>query len=157
MDKWTAYSATNMDDQTNMASSETLSSTNVSNATARDLFECFTYLIVDKTALYRVIMEVFSEAKAEFRLHLRPADVLQRLRERGSSVSSDDEVEEALDALVRWGNLQSYHDTAEVNTIADFHRRRMLYQLSAAGEAAGQAAAAFLESLDRPVALEATA
>jgi uncharacterized protein (TIGR02677 family) len=72
-------------------------------------------------------------------------------------VDAEEEVEAALDALARWGNLQAYHDTAEVSTIADFHRRRMLYQLTAAGEAASQTAAAFLESLERPVALEATA
>jgi uncharacterized protein (TIGR02677 family) len=140
-----------------MVASGIISSPSDSNATERDPFECFTYLTVEKTGLYRAVMEVFSDAKAEFRLHLRPGDVLQRLRERGLSIGVDEEVEAALDALVRWGNLQSYHDTAEVNTIADFHRRRMLYQLTAAGEAASQAAAAFLEALDRPVALEATA
>jgi uncharacterized protein (TIGR02677 family) len=140
-----------------MASPDILSQSDGAIATNRDPFECFSYLTVEKTHLYRAVMEVFSEAKAEFRLHLRPADVVQRLRDRGIEIAAEEEVEAALDALVRWGNLQAYHDTAEVSTIADFHRRRMLYQLTAAGEAATQAAAAFLETLDRPVALEATA
>ncbi|HEX3997723.1 MAG TPA: TIGR02677 family protein [Pirellulales bacterium] len=122
----------------------------------RDPFECFSYLTVEKTLLYRSIVEIFLEAKAGFHLHLRPADVVLRLSDKGEHVAQD-ETEIALDALVGWGNLQSYHDTADVATVADFHRRRLLYQLTATGEAAGRAATSFLETLDQSVVLEAAA
>ncbi len=71
--------------------------------------------------------------------------------------ASEEETLAALDQLVGWGNLQSYHDTAEVATLADFHRRKLLYQLTAAGEAAQRAAVEFLNWLGRPIALEAEA
>ncbi len=120
----------------------------------QDRFECFTYLTVEKSRLYRAIMKVFCDARGEFLLHLRPAEVVERLRGLGGGDPHGDEVDVALDALVHWGNLQSYRDPVEVSTIAEFQRRRLLYQLTAAGEAAERAAEEFLESLDRPITLE---
>lgn len=120
-------------------------------------FECFTYLTVEKSRLYRVVMRVFSDARAEFLLHLRPSEVVERLRGMDAGDPSDEEVEAALDALVHWGNLQSYRDPAEVSTIAEFQRRRLLYQLTAAGDAAERAAAEFVRSLERPITLEMAA
>jgi hypothetical protein len=36
----------------------------------------FSHVTAEKTAVYRVIMEVFATAKRQFRLHLRPDEVL---------------------------------------------------------------------------------
>ncbi len=126
------------------------------SALDNDDFVAFRYLIADRSKLYRGMIEVFTAAKAEFRLHLRPAEIYTSLLERGL-VASEEETLAALDQLVGWGNLQSYHDTAEVATLADFHRRKLLYQLTAAGEAAQRAAVEFLNWLGRPIALEAEA
>jgi uncharacterized protein (TIGR02677 family) len=125
-------------------------------AVGKEPFDVFRYLVFERSDLYRSVIDVFTEAKAEFRLHLRPTEIATRLLERGFRFS-EDELASALDQLVDWGNLQSYHDTAEVATIADFQRRRLLYQLTAAGEAAERAALEFLQLLNRPVALEAQA
>ena len=122
----------------------------------KNQFDSFRYLIVEKSDLYRAVMSVFAEAKSEFRLHLRPADIAARMLEKGRTVL-EGEIEAALDNLVMWGNLQAYHDTAEVSTLADFHRRRFLYQLTATGEAAERAASEFLQAIQRPVTLEAAA
>lgn len=113
----------------------------------------FRHLNADLRARYRSVIDVFSLAKAEFRLHLRTVEIVSRLRDRGEVVT-DDEVGEALDQLVEWGNLQAYHDSAEVASLADFQRRHFLYQLTAAGEAAERAIAEFWLILDRPVTLE---
>jgi hypothetical protein len=45
----------------------------------------FTYVTVEKTALYRAIMLAFVEAKARFALHLRPADVFATLAAGGAA------------------------------------------------------------------------
>ncbi|HEX4131386.1 MAG TPA: TIGR02677 family protein [Pirellulales bacterium] len=121
-----------------------------------DAFIGFRYLIADRSDLYRSVIDVFTEAKAEFRLHLRTAEIYTSLLDRGQRASEEETVA-VLDQLVNWGNLQSYHDTSEVATLADFHRRKLLYQLTAAGEAAQRAAVEFLNWLSRPIALEAEA
>jgi len=63
----------------------------------------------------------------------------------------------ALKQLHLWGNLDDTPDNAAAATIEDFYRNRRLYQLSAAGEAAEQALAAFNEYLHRPGELQTTA
>jgi uncharacterized protein (TIGR02677 family) len=122
----------------------------------QSLLAVFRHLNVDLSARYRDVIDVFTLAKAEFRLHLRPVEIAARMRDRGAQVS-DEEVGEALDQLVEWGNLQAYHDSAEVASLADFQRRHFLYQLTAAGEAAERAIAEFWLILDRPVTLETEA
>jgi hypothetical protein len=52
-----------VDQHTTASSSEVHSA-----AKPRDPFESFTYLVVEKSDLYREIMAVFAESKAEFRL-----------------------------------------------------------------------------------------
>ena len=64
-------------------------------------------------------------------MHLRPEDVAAELR-----VDADDQLTEALEQLVKWGNLRADVDTSRVTTVEDFHRKRSLYQLTAEGHAA---------------------
>ena len=123
-----------------------------------DPFLGFSYLTTDKSPLYRAIVEVFAEAKAGFLLHLRPAEVLGRLATQGLQVNGGVEaVETALTQLCHWKVLEAYNDNADVATVADFHRRRLQYQLTAPGEAVYESTQKFLSRLNRRITLDAAA
>ena len=58
---------------------------------------------------------------------------------------------------MKWGNLRADVDTSRVTTVEDFHRKRSLYQLSAAGHAAEQAIAFYEEAIGRRGQLQSVA
>src|SRR5580704_16542672 len=95
----------------------------------------FTHVLVVKAELYRAILEVFVRSREQFMTHLRPAEVARRI-ERG-----EEETENALRMLQQWGNLEATADSAEAVALEEFYRTRILYALSAAGEAAERALA----------------
>ncbi len=94
------------------------------------------YVVADKAPTYRVIMDVFAEAKRQYALRLRPEEVLERAKRRGHALDLDEDPESALDQLVSWGNLRRTQDTARARSLAEFARRRSLYQVTPEGEAA---------------------
>ncbi|MEO2035290.1 MAG: TIGR02677 family protein [Planctomycetaceae bacterium] len=127
-------------------------------STEADAFTGFSYLTADKAPLYRAIVAVFAEAKAGFLLHLRPAEVLGRLETQGPRVRGGlDAIEAALDQLCHWQVLEAYNDNADVATLADFHRRKLQYQLTASGEAVHESTEQFLSRLSRRITLDAAA
>ena len=87
----------------------------------------FSHVTAEKTGVYRAVMEIFAAAKRQFRLHLRPDEVLVEARWPGARPSLE-EVQQALSQLVEWGNLQAQPDTARVASIEDFYRKRLLYR-----------------------------
>src|SRR6266576_1496831 len=107
--------------------------------------------------MYRSVLNVFTQAKARFVIHLRPTDVEQQLADDGMRYADATAVEMMLQQLMAWGNLEAHPDTAEVLTVDDFWRVRNLYQMSAAGEAAEAALAVFEQSLRQPGELQAAA
>jgi len=123
-----------------------------------DVHEVFSYLTVEKADLYRSIMRAFVAARSSFAIHLRVSDVVADI---GGSVGTCPwepvEVEAALKQLCLWRNLQKTPDTADVSTVEEFYRPRYLYQLTAEGEAAEHAIAAFEEMIRRPGELQAAA
>jgi len=112
----------------------------------------FTHLGVPHAGQYRRLLRAFARAKERFIVHLRPEDIAAELR-----VDADDQLTEALDQLVRWGNLRADIDTSRVTTVEDFHRKRSLYQLTAEGHAAEQAIAFYEEALGRRGQLQSVA
>ena len=58
---------------------------------------------------------------------------------------------------MKWGNLRADVDTSRVTTVEDFHRKRSLYQLTAAGQAAEQAIAFYEEAIGRRGQLQSVA
>jgi uncharacterized protein (TIGR02677 family) len=112
----------------------------------------FTHLSVPNAGQYRRVLQTFARAKERFIVHLRPEDVAAELR-----VAADDQLTETLDQLVRWGNLRADIDTARVTTVEDFHRKRSLYQLTAAGQAAQQAITFYEEAIGRRGQLQSVA
>ncbi len=118
----------------------------------------FSFLTADKAPLYRAIVNVFAEAKAGFLLHLRPAEVLGRLTAHQVHVDGGvAAVEASLTQLCHWRVLEAYNDNADVATLADFHRRKLQYQLTASGEAVYESTQQFLSHLNRRVTLDASA
>lgn len=121
-------------------------------------FSVFRHLNADNSALYRRVLAAFVAAKDRFQVHLRPDDVLATMRMRDTSEhSSVDTVTDALDQLVAWGNLLASPDTGRVVQVADFYRKRHLFQLSTEGEAVERALRAFDDNLGRRGALQAVA
>jgi uncharacterized protein (TIGR02677 family) len=112
----------------------------------------FTHLSVPNADQYRHVLRTFGRAKERFIVHLRPEDVAAEMR-----VEADEQLTDALDQLVRWGNLRADIDTGCVTTVEDFHRRRSLYQLTAAGQAAEQAIAFYEEVIGRRGQLQSVA
>jgi uncharacterized protein (TIGR02677 family) len=112
----------------------------------------FTHLGTPHAGQYRSLLRIFARARERFIVHLRPEDVAAELR-----AEADDQLTEALDQLVRWGNLRAGVDTSRVTTVEDFHRKRSLYQLTAEGQAAEQAIAFYEEAIGRRGQLQSVA
>jgi uncharacterized protein (TIGR02677 family) len=112
----------------------------------------FTHLSVPNAAFYRGLLLTFARAKERFIVHLRPEDVAADLR-----IDAAEQLTQALEQLVTWGNLRADVDTSRVTTVEDFHRKRSLYQLTAAGQAAEQAIAFYEEAIGRRGQLQSVA
>ena len=117
--------------------------------TSADLFR---HVSADKAGLYRSIMASFAAAKRQFKLHMRPDEVLAEARWT-DGLPRLEEVQVALAQLAEWGNLEAQPDTARVASISDFYRARFLYRLSHGGEAVETALAAFAQAFGRRVEL----
>jgi uncharacterized protein (TIGR02677 family) len=125
-------------------------------------YAVFAHLNAANTPLYRAILGIFVAKRAQFIISLRPAEILgeldpEALARLEPGADRDSILANALKQLHLWGNLDDTPDNADAATIEDFYRNRRLYQLSAAGEAAEQALAAFDEYLHRPGELQTTA
>ena len=118
----------------------------------------FEYVTAEKAPMYRAVMRVFMNSKERFALHLRPADVLANIAAIPTVEPVDlPAVEALLNQLCDWGNLESHPDTADVTTVEDFLRRRYLFQITARGEAAERAIAAYEENVLQPGELQTAA
>ncbi|WP_306322059.1 MULTISPECIES: TIGR02677 family protein [unclassified Streptomyces] len=126
------------------------------DAASPDTYAAFAHLTVPNAALYREVMGVFVAAKERFTVHLRPEDVYAEMP-AGRRPADPEDVAKALDSLVGWGNLRADPDTARVTAVEDFYRKRLIYQLTQAGEAAEEALGVFGEALGRRGALQAVA
>jgi uncharacterized protein (TIGR02677 family) len=118
--------------------------------------DLFRHVSAEKAALYRAILDVFARAKRQYRLQLRPDEVLAEARWRVAPPALE-EVNAALVQLTEWGNLESHPDTARVSTLSDFYRARFLYRLSQGGEAVEAALALFVQTLQRRAELQTVA
>src|SRR5215475_5158080 len=118
--------------------------------------ELFRHVRAEKAAFYRCIMAVFAAAKRQYRLQLRPDEVLAEARWPGLPPRIE-EINLALAQLTGWGNLESHPDTARVSTLSDFYRARFLYRLSQGGEAVESALVVFAQTLQRRAELQTVA
>ncbi|HEY2497816.1 MAG TPA: TIGR02677 family protein [Candidatus Angelobacter sp.] len=118
--------------------------------------ELFRHLSAEKSEIYRSIMDVFAAAKRQYRLQLRPDEVLAEAN-WADCPPRIEEVNSALAQLAEWGNLESQPDTARVSSLSDFYRARFLYRLSHSGEAVEAGLAVFFQTLQRRAELQTVA
>lgn len=118
--------------------------------------DLFRHVSAEKAAFYRCIMDVFAAAKRQYRLQLRPDEVLAEAQ-WPDAVPRIEELNAALAQLAAWGNLESQPDTARVSSLSDFYRARFLYRLSHGGEAVESALALFVQTLQRRAELQTVA
>lgn len=121
-----------------------------------DSAELFRHVSTEKAYFYRCIMDVFAAARRQYRLQLRPDEVLAEAR-WPAKLPEIEEVNAALTQLTAWGNLESHPDTARVSSLSDFYRARYLYRLSQGGEAVESALALFVQTLERRAELQSVA
>jgi uncharacterized protein (TIGR02677 family) len=117
--------------------------------------DLFRHVSAEKAALYRSVMETFAAAKRQFRLHLRPDEVLAE--GHWSTTPRIEDIQTVLNQLVDWGNLESMPDMARVSSINDYYRARMLYRLSRGGEAVESSLQVFTQTLGRQAQLQSLA
>lgn len=122
--------------------------------TSADLFR---HATAEKAAIYRAIMEVFAAAKRQYRLQLRPDEVLSEAKWAQRMPPAQEEVAAALAQLAAWGNLESQPDMTRVSTLNDYYRARFLYRLSRGGEAVEAGLTAFAQSLHHKAELQTVA
>ena len=118
--------------------------------------ELFKHVSAEKAEFYRRIMDVFAAATRQYRLQLRPDEVLAEAQWPEGPPRTE-EVNAALAQLADWGNLQSQPDTARVSNLNDFYRARFLYRLSLGGEAVEAALTVFFETLQHRAELQTVA
>lgn len=118
--------------------------------------DLFRHVSVEKAALYRNVMDTFAAAKRQFRLHLRPDEVLAD-GQWNNATPSLESIQAALAQLTEWGNLESQPDTARVANLSDFYRARFLYRLSKGGEAVESALSTFQKMLRHRAELQTVA
>jgi len=121
-----------------------------------DSADLLRHVTAEKAALYRSVMDVFAAAKRQYRLQLRPDEVLSEANWPGA-VPPVDEVNSILAQLTQWGNLESQPDTARVASLSDFYRARFLYRLSHGGEAVEAGLSVLLQTLRRRAELQTVA
>jgi uncharacterized protein (TIGR02677 family) len=128
----------------------------MTKAAAVDPADLFRHVSAEKAVFYRCIMDVFAAAKRQYRLQLRPDEVLAAVQWPEGALRIE-EVNAALTQLAEWGNLQSQPDTARVATLNDFYRARFLYRLSLGGEAVEAGLATFFQTLQHRAELQTVA
>ena len=122
-----------------------------------DAAALFRHVNAEKMQLYRQTLDVFASARRQFRLQLRPDEVLQEGQWVGGMAPPIEEVNQALQQLTEWGNLESQPDTARVSSLSDFYRARFLYRLSQGGEAVEAALEVFAQTLQYKAELQSVA
>jgi uncharacterized protein (TIGR02677 family) len=110
--------------------------------------ELFRHLSAERSSYYRSILDVFALAKRQYRLQLRPDEVLAEATWPGTAPRIE-EVNLLLAQLAEWGNLESQADTSRVSSLSDFYRARYLYRLSHGGEAVEAGLGVFVQTLER--------
>lgn len=83
--------------------------------------------------LYGAVLGVLVAAKERYQIQVRTEDVERALQAHGVETAT---LTSALEQLKDWGAVTWTQDTGRVARLEDFHRRRELWQLTAAGHAA---------------------
>lgn len=116
----------------------------------------FRHVSADRGVLYRQILDVFASARRQFRLQLRPDDVLAE-GTWDPGPPSQEELNQALAQLATWGNLETQADMSRASSLSMFYRARLLYRLSKGGEAVEASLGVFQQRMERRAELQTVA
>ncbi|MBI2710278.1 MAG: TIGR02677 family protein [Actinobacteria bacterium] len=119
----------------------------------RDRLQALRAATEENAPAYAAILGALVAARDRYEVELRTEQIAAALAAEGHPV---DNVDPALEQLRRWGNVTATHDTARVARLEDFRRRRSLWQLTAAGQAAHDAIVAVLGASERSGSLQRT-
>ncbi len=116
----------------------------------------FRHVGAERGAFYRKILDVFASARRQFRLQLRPDDILAE-GNWGDEPPQLDDLNLALGQLTTWGNLETQADLARVASVSMFYRARYLYRLTKGGESVEASLEVFHQSMQRKAELQTVA
>ncbi|WP_175693197.1 TIGR02677 family protein [Burkholderia ambifaria] len=116
----------------------------------------FRHVSADRGVLYRQILDVFASARRQFRLQLRPDDVLAE-GAWNSHPPSPEDLNQALSQLTSWGNLETQADMSRASSLSMFYRARLLYRLSKGGESVEASLDVFQQGMKRKAELQTVA
>lgn len=101
--------------------------------------------------LYGAILSVLVAAKERYQVQVRTEDVARDLALHGFDTAT---LTSALEQLKDWGAVTWTQDTSRVARLEDFHRRRELWQLTAAGHAAHESVLRVLGAAEQAGSLQ---
>lgn len=102
-------------------------------------------------ALYGAILAVLVAAKERYQVQVRTEDIARDLLDHGFDTAT---LTSSLEQLKDWGAVTWTQDTSRVARLEDFHRRRELWQLTAAGHAAHEAMVRVLGAAEQSGSLQ---
>jgi uncharacterized protein (TIGR02677 family) len=101
--------------------------------------------------LYGAILSVLVAAKDRYQVQVRTEDIARDLVGNGIDTST---LTSSLEQLRDWGSVTWTQDTSRVARLEDFHRRRELWQLTAAGHAAHESVLRVLGAAEQAGSLQ---
>ena len=101
--------------------------------------------------LYGAILDVFVTFKERYQIQVRTEEITRELVANGIDPST---LTSALEQLKDWGAVTWTQDTSRVARLEDFHRRRELWQLTAAGHAAHESVLRVLGAAEQAGSLQ---
>lgn len=91
------------------------------------------YLTAENVGRYRTILRFFYDRHNHMQTYLYPEEVHAAVAAIPPYADyTQEELEQDLKALERWGNIRAHQETANANTIADFKKKRYRYQITPA-------------------------
>ena len=105
------------------------------------------------TALYGAILAVLVAAKERYQVQVRTEDIATELTANRLDTTT---LTSALEQLKDWGAVTWTQDTSRVARLEDFHRRRELWQLTAAGSATHESILRVLGAAEQAGSLQRT-
>jgi len=101
--------------------------------------------------LYSAVLSVLVGAKERYQVQVRTEEVARELTANGVDTTT---LTPALEQLKDWGAVTWTQDTSRVARLEDFHRRRELWQLTAAGHAAHESVLRVLGAAEQAGSLQ---
>ena len=103
--------------------------------------------------LYGAILDVLVAAKERYQVQVRTEEIAGELATNGLGTTT---LTSALEQLKDWGAVTWTQDTSRVARLEDFHRRRELWQLTAAGHVAHESVLRVLGAAEQAGSLQRT-